>query len=89
MKFTFIGIYDGQRYELQGYGVRDITGAFICFNYETDYEAIGAARQIQKWVSVPDGSPFNHYFEAVEIHVDDRLIAEVRGVSLYRYSRWP
>lgn len=87
MRFTFIGIYKGERYELQGDGVTDINGAFISFNQETDYEAIGAARQIQKWVRVPDRSPFNHYFEAVEIHVGDNLVAEVRGKSLYRYSR--
>ena len=87
MRFTFIGIYDGKRYTLPGDGVRDITGAFISFNHETDYDAIGAARQIQKWVGVPDGSPFRHYFEAVEIHIGDNLIAEVRGKSLYRYSR--
>lgn len=87
MRFTFIGIYDGERYELQGDGVTDVTGAFISFHHETDYDAIGAARQIQKWVRVPDDSPHNHYFDEVEIHVGDNLIAEVRGKSLYRYAR--
>lgn len=87
MRFTFIGIYDGERYELQGDGVTDVNGAFVSFHHETDYDAIGAARQIQKWVRVPDDSQFNHYFECVEIHVGDSLIAEVRGASLYRYSR--
>lgn len=85
MRFTFIGIYDGERYELQGDGVTDVTGAFISLHHETDYQAICAARRIQKWVLVPDGSPFNHYFEAVEIRVGDSLIAKVRGGSLYRY----
>lgn len=77
MRFTFIGKYDGKWYELQGNGIRDITGEFISYHYETDYEAIGAARKILKWVLVPDGSLFNHYFESVEIHVDNRRIAEV------------
>lgn len=85
MKFTFIGIYNGERYELQGDGVTDVTGVFVSFHQETDYQAICAARRIQKWVLVPDGSHFNHYFEAVEIHVGDNLIAKVRGGSLYRY----
>ncbi len=89
MKFTFIGVYNGKRYELQGDGITDITGEFISFYHETDYTAIGAARRIQKWVLVPDGIPFNHYFEAVEIRVGDSLIAEVRGGSLYRYKRFP
>lgn len=89
MKFTFVGIYDGKRYELQGNGVTDITGEFISFHHETDYTAIGAARKILKWVTVPDGSPFNHYFEAIEIMVGDSLIAEVRGGSLYRYKLFP
>lgn len=89
MKFTFVGIYDGKRYKLQGYGVTDITGVYVSFYHETDYTAIGAARRIQKWVTVPDGSLFNHYFEAVEIHVGGSLIAEVRGGSLYRYRLFP
>lgn len=89
MKFTFIGIYDDKQYKLPGYGVTDITGEFISFYHETDYTAIGAARKILKWVTVPDGSPFNHYFEAIKLLVDDRLIAEVRGGSLYRYSQFP
>ena len=55
------------------------------FYHETDYTAIAAARKIQKRVLVPDGSQFNHYFDAVEIRVGDSLIAEVRGESLYRY----
>lgn len=89
MLFKFIGIYKGERYTLPSDGVTDTTGAFISFYHESDYTAIGAARRIGQWVEVPDGSPFRHYFEAVEIHVDGRLIAEVRGVTVYRYSRWP
>ena len=89
MKFTFIGIYDGKRYELQGDGITSIYGEFITFYHALDYTAIGAARMIKKWVLVPDGSPFNHYFEGVEIYVGNRLIAEVRGESLYRYSQFP
>lgn len=89
MLFKFVGIYNGERYMLQGAGVTDINGAFISFLHETDYTAIGAARQIGRWVEVPDGSPFRRYFESVEIYADERLIAEVRGVTVYRYSRWP
>lgn len=89
MKFTFIGIYNGERYELQGPGATDIHGAFVSFVHRTDYDAIGAAQRILKWVLVPDGSSFNHYFDAIEIRVDRRLIAEVCGTGLYRYSRWP
>lgn len=89
MKFRFVGIYDDNRYELQGDGVTDIYGAFISFYHETDYTAIGAARKIQKWVLVPDDSPFNRYFECVEVYVGDSLIAKVRGDDLYRHSPWP
>lgn len=89
MKFKFVGIYQGNRYELQGDGVTSIYGEFISFHYQNDYYAIGAAYRIQKWVLVPDGSSFNHYFETVEIYVDGRLMAEVRGKSLYRYFLWP
>lgn len=89
MKFKFVGVYNGNRYELHGDGVTSIYGEFISFYYDSDYYAIGAARGIQEWVLVPDGSPFNHYFEAVEIYVGDSLIAEVRGKSLYRYKLWP
>lgn len=89
MKFTFIGIYNDKQYELSGDGVTDIYGHYISFHHDLDYYAIGAARGIQQYVKVPDGSPFNHYFDGVKIYVGDLLIAEVFGKSLYRYTKWP
>lgn len=54
--FKFVGIYNSQRYTLQGDGVTDICGEFISFYHKSDYTAIGAARKIGQWVEVPVGT---------------------------------
>ena len=78
--FNFIGIYDGERYEID----RDIIIKGLGRLVRNDYEAIQAAKEIAHYANIPDGSPFRHYFEEVEVYEGERRIAWTNGQLLWR-----
>lgn len=83
-----IGIYDEKRYEIprhvkiNGDGKR-FTGMqkSVFYGYT---EAFGIARWIAKTMLVPDGSPFNHYFDKVEVYMNDVLYGWANSEVIWR-----
>lgn len=83
-----IGVYEGNRYEIPRRVKINGDGKFfpgmkrsVFYGYG---EAFGMARWIAKTMLVPDGSPFNHYFDIVEVYMNNVLYGWANSQSIWR-----
>lgn len=83
-----IGIYDGKGYEIPRHvKIHGDGNRFLGLRRSVFYgygEAFEMAKEIAKTMLVPDGSPFNHYFDKVDVYRDGVKIGWANSASVWR-----